>query len=69
MKDLLETIAAIETQKKQSNIYPSHALFREVVAESALGTKETARQLNILYKQGKIKAGQTLNDKFITLIE
>jgi hypothetical protein len=44
---LLETIAAIETQKKQSNIYPSHALFREVVRESGLGTKEVRRQLNI----------------------
>jgi DNA-directed RNA polymerase delta subunit len=65
--ELTEIIINIENEKKGRNIFPFHALFREVVKESGLETKEVRRQLNILYKQGKIKVGETINDKYITL--
>ena len=58
---LLEVISRIVETKKQSGVFPTYALSREVY-------NEVAKTLNKLYSEGKIKVGNTLNDKWIEIV-
>lgn len=58
----LEVIAMIVDEKKARRIEPSHALLKEVLA---LGV--TLASLQELTESGKIRLGNTLNDKYITV--
>lgn len=61
-ESLLEVISRIVENKKQSGVFPTYALSREVYSE-------VAKTLNKLYSEGKIKVGNTLNDKWIEIIQ
>lgn len=68
---LLELIKQMEDEKKQNKISPSHALFiplKNMALELGMSNDQITDQLNELYKQGKIKVGKTINDKFITRV-
>lgn len=69
--NILEIIKELEEEKRQNKITPSHALFiplRNRALQLGISNDSIANQLNDLYKQGKIKVGKTINDKFITIV-
>lgn len=69
--NILEIIKELEEEKRQNKITPSHALFiplRNRALQLGMSNDSIANQLNDLYKQGKIKVGKTINDKFITIV-
>jgi len=64
---ILEIISQIEEDKKARKVFPTHSLFREII--KIYGDEKFARnELNRLYKEGKIKVGDTINDKYVLLI-
>jgi hypothetical protein len=61
---IIDIIRRIEARKTAANRVPSHATFVEVA--NAYGNADEAREeLNRLYREGKIEAGRTLNDRYI----
>jgi len=63
---IIEIINWIEADKKARNIFPTHATFREIL--KIHGRREEAvKELNNLYVEGKIKVGDTVNDKYIRI--
>ena len=60
----LEVIAGIVADKKAKGVWPTHALEREVIRQHAGATSE----LKELEQSGQIKFGQTINDRYITVI-
>ncbi|MDR1373161.1 MAG: hypothetical protein LBJ17_08645 [Dysgonamonadaceae bacterium] len=64
---VLEIIDRIETGKKAARIFPFHATLREVATMH--GNREhVRRELNRLYAEGMIIAGQTANDKYVYVV-
>ena len=64
---ILEVIA----DKKQRNIEPTHALFKEVFDRATIegiAADEIRKGLNELYLAGEIEVGDTLNDKWIRIL-
>ena len=62
---VLEIISAIEADKTARHIWPTHALVNEVITQYAAGREE----LKALEKNGQIKTGRTINDRYITIIK
>ena len=62
---VLEIISAIEADKATRHIWPTHALVNEVITQYAAGREE----LKALEKNGQIKTGRTINDRYITIIK
>lgn len=62
---MLEIISAIEADKATRHIWPTHALVNEVITQYAAGREE----LKALEKNGQIKTGRTINDRYITIIK
>ena len=58
---LLSIIKYLQTAKETAKIEPSHILSVEL-------WNEIKNALNRLYKDGKIKVGNTINDKYIKII-
>ena len=67
---LKNTILEIIADKKQRNIEPSHALFKEVFDRATIegiAADEIRNGLNELFINGEIEVGRTINDKYITI--
>jgi hypothetical protein len=64
---IIDIIRRIEEWKTDTDIVPSHALFIEV-ANIYGNVDEARKELNSLFREGKIETGRTLNDRYIRLI-
>ena len=67
---LKNIILEIIADKKQRNIEPTHALFKEVFDRAtieSIAADEIRNGLNELYLDGEIEVGDTLNDKWIKI--
>ena len=65
---LKNIILEIIADKKQRNIEPTHALFKEVFDRAkveGIAADEIRKGLNELYLAGEIEVGRTINDKYI----
>ena len=62
---VFEIISAIEADKAARHIWPTHALVNEVITQYPAGREE----LTALEKNGQIKTGRTINDRYITIIK
>ena len=68
---LKNIIFKIIADKKQRNIEPTHALFKEVFDRATIegiAADEIRNGLNELYLAGEIKVGETINDKWIRIL-
>ncbi|MDQ2178815.1 hypothetical protein [Marinifilum sp. D714] len=59
---VLETIQRLSNEKIENGIAPTHVLWIDLRKELGVKIKEA---INQLIKEGKLKAGQTLNDRYI----
>ena len=67
---LKNIILKVIADKKQRNIEPTHALFKEVFDRATIegiAADEIRKWLNELFKKGEIEVGDTLNDKWIKI--
>ena len=67
---LKNIILEIIADKKQKNIEPTHALFKEVFDRATIegiAADEIRKGLNELFINGEIEVGRTINDKYITI--
>ena len=68
---LKSIILEIIAEKKQSNIEPTHAIFKEVFDRATIegiAADEIRNGLNELFINGEIEVGDTLNDKWIKIL-
>ena len=68
---LKNIILEIIADKKQRNIEPTHALFKEVFDRATIegiAADDIRKGLNELYIAGEIEVGDTLNDKWIRVL-
>ena len=69
---LKNIILKVIADKKQRNIEPTHALFKEVFDRATIegiAADEIRNGLNELYLAGEIEVGETINDKYIKINE
>ena len=69
---LKNIILEIIADKKQRNIEPTHALFKDVFDRATIegiAADEIKSGLNELFINGEIEVGDTLNDKYIKINE
>ena len=69
---LKNIILKVIADKKQRNIEPTHALFKEVFDRAtieSIAADEIRKGLNELFINGEIEVGDTLNDKWIKINE
>ena len=59
---VLETIQRLANEKIEKRIYPNHVLWVDLRKE--LGSQIT-ESIQELIKEGKLKAGHTLNDRYL----
>ena len=67
---IFKIINQISTEKKASNIEPTHALFKEVYylgQKQGLSATSIKSGLNELFIAGEIEVGRTINDKYIKI--
>ena len=67
---LKNIILEIISEKKASNIEPTHALFKDVFDRATIegmAADEIRNGLNKLYLSGEIEVGRTINDKYIKI--
>ena len=67
---LKNIILKVISDKKQRNIEPSHALFKEVFDRATIegiAADEIRNGLNKLFINGEIEVGRTINDKYIKI--
>lgn len=57
---VFEELARLQEAKHAANRVPEHTLYRELGAHLSAA-------LNSLYKQGRIRVGDTVNDKYIII--
>jgi hypothetical protein len=68
---LKNIILKVIADKKQRNIEPAHALFKDVFNRATIegiAADEIRNGLNELFINGEIEVGETLNDKWIRII-
>ena len=64
-------ILKVIADKKQRNIEPTHALFKEVFDRATIegiAADEIRNGLNELFIAGEIEVGDTINDKWIRIL-
>ena len=64
-------ILKVIADKKQRNIEPTHALYKEVfdlATIEGIAADEIRNGLNELFINGEIEVGDTLNDKWIRIL-
>ena len=67
---LKNVILKVIADKKQRNIEPSHALFKEVFDRATIegiAADDIRNGLNELFINGEIEVGRTINDKYIKI--
>lgn len=70
--NIIEIINKLEEENKRNKIAVSHVLFIPLLRECiklGISKEELSAELNKLYKDGKIKVGNTINDKHISIIK
>ena len=68
LKDIILKVIA---DKKQRNVEPTHALFKEVFDRATIegiASDEIRNGLNELFIAGEIEVGRTINDKWIRVL-
>ena len=68
---LKNIILKVIADKKQRNIEPNHATFKDVFDRATIegiAADEIRNGLNELFINGEIEVGNTLNDKWIRII-
>ena len=68
---LMDIILEIIAEKKARNIEPTHALFKDVFDRATIegiAADEIRNGLNELFINGEIEVGDTLNDKWIRIL-
>ena len=68
---LKNIILKVIADKKQRNIEPTHALFKDVFDRATIegiAADEIRNGLNELYLAGEIEVGDTLSDKWIRIL-
>ena len=68
---LKNIILKVIADKKQMNIKPTHALFKEVFDRATIegiAADDIRNGLNELYLSGEIEVGDSLNDKWIRIL-
>ena len=68
---LKNIILKVIADKKQRNIEPTHALFKDVFDRATIegiAADEIRKGLNELFINGEIEVGDTLNDKWIRIL-
>ena len=60
---LLDQLIQIKADKEAKRLFPTHIMMAEIDM-----TEEVRAELNRLFKEGKIRKGQTINSHFIELI-
>ena len=67
---LKNIILKVIADKKQRNIEPNHALFKEVFDRATIegiAADDIRNGLNELFIAGEIEVGRTINDKYIKI--
>lgn len=57
---VFEELSLLQEAKRSAHRVPEHTLYRELAAHLSAA-------LNSLYKQGRIRVGDTVNDKYIII--
>lgn len=68
---LKNIILKVISEKKARNIEPTHAIFKEVFDRATIegiAADEIKNGLNELYLAGEIEVGDTINDKWIRIL-
>lgn len=60
---LLDQLIQIKADKETKRLFPTHIMISEIDM-----TEEVRAELNRLYKEGKIRKGETINSHFIEVI-
>ena len=60
---LLDQLKQIKSEKESKGLFPTHIMITEIEM-----TEEVRAELNRLYKEGKIRKGETINSNFIEVI-
>jgi hypothetical protein len=60
---LLDQLIQIKADKKSKGLFPTHVMITEIKM-----TKEVRAELNRLFKEGKIRKGETINSHFIEVL-
>ena len=60
---LLDQLIQIKSDKKDKGLFPTHIMITEIEM-----TKEVRAELNRLFKEGKIRKGETINSHFIEVL-
>ncbi len=60
---LLDQLKQIKSDKESKGLFPTHIMITEIEM-----TEEVRAELNRLYKEGKIRKGETINSHFIEVI-
>jgi len=69
LESTLEIIRRLVKVRKDNNIIPEHILFIRLVRESKITISKLKQELNELKFNGFIDVGESLNDKYIKLVE
>ena len=67
---IFKIINQISSEKKASNIEPTHALYKDVFDRATIegiAADEIRKGLNELFINGEIEVGETINDKYIKI--
>ena len=60
---LLDQLIQIKSDKESKGLFPTHIMITEIDM-----TEEVRAELNRLYKEGKIRKGETINSHFIEVL-
>jgi hypothetical protein len=60
---LLDQLKQIKSDKESKGLFPTHIMITEIEM-----TEEVRAELNRLYKEGKIRKGETINSNFIEVL-
>lgn len=63
---IYDAICEIEQEKKERNVFPTYALYSEIIIKTNLNMMDVNTVLNELFKAGFISVGDTVNEKYIT---
>jgi hypothetical protein len=60
---LLDQLIQIKADKESKGLFPTHIMITEIEM-----TEEVRAELNRLFKEGKIRKGETINSHFIEIL-
>jgi hypothetical protein len=60
---LLDQLIQIKADKEAKRLFPTHIMITEIEM-----TEEVRAELNRLFKEGKIRKGETINSHFIEVL-